>query len=45
MGHSNQIGTVWQVGNSCYVTDIGAIRKSNGSSHVTESRCRYFYVV
>jgi len=31
MGHSNQIGTIWQVGNSCYIPDISAIRKTHGS--------------
>jgi hypothetical protein len=29
MGHSNQISTVWQVGNLCYPAYFRAIRKTN----------------
>src|ERR1019366_4027988 len=43
MGHSNQISIFWQVGNSCYAADIGAIRESNGIqrsfTHVQRFAC------
>ena len=45
MGHSNQSGTFWQVGNLCHTPDIRAIRKIDESDAKFVQFLDYLYGV